>query len=76
MPQLWAGTDAGKAEHHCTAIDTDGKTLLSRRVPNSETELLKLLRLQRLQERTDPADGLPDPGRPAEDRKGAGWRPG
>lgn len=43
MPQLWAGTDAGKAEHHCTAIDTDGKTLLSRRVPNNETELLELL---------------------------------
>lgn len=43
MPQLWAGTDAGKAEHHCTAIDTDGRTLLSRRVPNNETDLLELL---------------------------------
>ncbi|MEY9968499.1 transposase [Streptacidiphilus sp. MAP12-16] len=43
MPELWAGTDAGKAEHHCTTIDTDGKTLLSRRVPNNETELLELL---------------------------------
>ncbi|WP_049649199.1 IS110 family transposase [Kitasatospora sp. MY 5-36] len=43
MPELWAGTDAGKAEHHCTAIDTDGKTVLSRRVPNNEAELLELL---------------------------------
>ncbi|MFJ9444519.1 IS110 family transposase [Kitasatospora sp. NPDC101235] len=43
MPELWAGTDAGKAEHHCTVIDTDGKTVLSRRVPNSEAKLLELL---------------------------------
>jgi transposase len=43
VAELWAGTDAGKAEHHCTAIDTDGKTVLSRRVPNNETELLELL---------------------------------
>ena len=43
MPELWAGTDAGKAEHHCTVIDTDGTKVLSRRVPNSETELLQLL---------------------------------
>ncbi len=34
MPELWAGTDAGKAEHHCTAIDADGTKVLSRRVPN------------------------------------------
>ncbi|MET7354769.1 IS110 family transposase [Streptomyces mirabilis] len=43
MPELWAGTDAGKAEHHCTAIDADGTKVLSRRVPNSEDELLQLL---------------------------------
>ncbi|WP_152628392.1 IS110 family transposase [Streptacidiphilus neutrinimicus] len=43
MPELWAGTDAGKTEHHCTAIDADGKTLLSRRVPNNEAELLQLM---------------------------------
>nr|WP_123980713.1 IS110 family transposase [Streptomyces sp. Ag109_O5-1] len=43
VPELWAGTDAGKAEHHCTAIDTDGRTVFSRRVPNDETELLELL---------------------------------
>lgn len=43
MPELWAGTDAGKAEHHCTVIDADGTKVLSRRVPNSEDELLQLL---------------------------------
>lgn len=43
MPELWAGTDAGKAEHHCTVIDANGTTLLSRRVPNNEAELLELL---------------------------------
>ncbi|MFI6561139.1 transposase [Streptomyces sp. NPDC050534] len=43
MPALWAGTDAGKAEHHCSVIDTEGATMLSRRVPNNEPELLELL---------------------------------
>lgn len=43
MPKLWAGTDAGKAEHHCTVIDADGKRRLSRRVANDEAELLKLI---------------------------------
>lgn len=43
MPELWAGTDAGKAEHHCTVIDAEGTTVLSRRVPNNEDELLQLL---------------------------------
>ncbi|MGW1365513.1 IS110 family transposase, partial [Streptomyces chartreusis] len=43
VPELWAGTDAGKAEHHCTVIDGDGKRKLSRRVGNDETELLKLI---------------------------------
>ncbi|MEE1770972.1 IS110 family transposase, partial [Streptomyces sp. JV185] len=43
MPELWAGTDAGKVEHHCTVIDTDGTKVLSRRVPNNEDELLQLL---------------------------------
>ncbi|GAA4998372.1 IS110 family transposase [Yinghuangia aomiensis] len=44
MPELWAGTDAGKAEHHCTVIDADGRTVLSRRVANDEGALLQLLR--------------------------------
>ncbi|GHI40073.1 IS110 family transposase [Streptomyces violascens] len=43
MPELWAGTDAGKGEHHCTVIDADATVVLSRRVPNSETELLELI---------------------------------
>lgn len=43
MPELWAGTDAGKAEHHCTVINADGAKVLSRRVPNSESELLELI---------------------------------
>jgi len=43
VPELWAGTDAGKAEHHCTVIDKDATVYLTRRVPNNETELLELL---------------------------------
>ncbi|WP_151770151.1 IS110 family transposase [Streptomyces abyssomicinicus] len=43
MPQLWAGVDAGKNEHHCTVIDTEGERRLSRRVVNDETTLLELI---------------------------------
>ncbi|MFJ5032023.1 IS110 family transposase [Streptomyces sp. NPDC088560] len=43
VPELWAGMDAGKAAHHCVVLDTDGKRLLSRRVDNDETALLKLI---------------------------------
>ncbi|MDX2817464.1 IS110 family transposase [Streptomyces sp. PA03-5A] len=43
MPELWAGTDAGKAEHHCPVIDGDGVKVLSRRVSNDEHELLELM---------------------------------
>lgn len=43
VPELWAGTDASKAAHHCTVIDTDGTKVLSRRVPNNEAELLELI---------------------------------
>jgi transposase len=43
VPELWAGTDAGKSEHHCTVIDADGAKVLSRRVPNNEAELLELI---------------------------------
>ncbi len=43
MSELWAGTDAGKAAHHCTVIDTDGTKVLSRRVPNNEPDLLDLI---------------------------------
>ncbi|MFI9273144.1 hypothetical protein ACIGXM_20790 [Kitasatospora sp. NPDC052896] len=24
MRELWAGTDAGKGEHHCTVVDANG----------------------------------------------------
>jgi transposase len=41
--QLWAGVDAGKAEHHCVVLDTDGKRLLSRRVANDEATLGELI---------------------------------
>jgi hypothetical protein len=44
VPELWAGTDTGKAAHHCTVIDSDGAKLLSRPVLNDESELLGLIR--------------------------------
>ncbi|MFZ0905712.1 MAG: IS110 family transposase [Mycobacterium sp.] len=40
---VWAGVDAGKADHHCMVIDGDGQRLLSRRVGNDETALLELI---------------------------------
>lgn len=40
---VWAGLDAGKTEHHCVVIDTDGHRLLSRRVTNDETALNELI---------------------------------
>lgn len=43
MAAIWAGIDAGKAHHHCVAIDESGRRLLSRRVANDEPELLQLL---------------------------------
>lgn len=44
MPQLWAGMDAGKAEHHCVVLSADGTRKLSQRVVNDENALLKLIR--------------------------------
>jgi transposase len=41
--QLWAGIDAGKSEHHCLVIDTDGQRLHSRRVANDEAVLGELI---------------------------------
>jgi transposase len=40
---VWAGVDAGKADHYCVAIDAEGKPLLSRRVANNEAALLELI---------------------------------
>ena len=44
QPILWAGIDAGKAAHHCVAINTDGQRVLSRRVVNDEAALIDLIR--------------------------------
>ncbi|RFA17840.1 IS110 family transposase [Subtercola boreus] len=43
MPQLWAGIDAGKTEHHCIVLNADGAKLLSRRFANREGEILALM---------------------------------
>ena len=40
---VWAGVDAGKADHYCMVIDGDGQQLLSRRVVNDEAALLELI---------------------------------
>ena len=44
QPILWAGIDAGKAAHHCVAINADGQRVLSRRVVNDEAALIDLIR--------------------------------
>jgi hypothetical protein len=44
QPILWAGVDAGKAAHHCVAINADGHRVLSKRVINDESALLDLIR--------------------------------
>jgi transposase len=41
--QLWAGVDAGKSDHHCVIIDTNGKRLFSQGVANDETLLQDLI---------------------------------
>ncbi|WP_385625202.1 IS110 family transposase (plasmid) [Streptomyces sp. P8-A8] len=43
MSRIWAGTDCGKTHHHCLVLDSEGDTLLSRRVVNDEPELLTLI---------------------------------
>lgn len=43
MSRIWAGTDCGKTHHHCLVLDSEGDTLLSRRMANDEPELLKLI---------------------------------
>jgi transposase len=44
QPTLWAGVDAGKAAHHCVAINADGQRVLSRRIVNDEAALTDLIR--------------------------------
>ncbi|WP_136611039.1 IS110 family RNA-guided transposase [Sinomonas albida] len=43
MAELWAGIDAGKTHHHCVLIDQEGARLLSRRLANTEEEILTLI---------------------------------
>jgi hypothetical protein len=42
MSRIWAGTDCGKTHHRCLVLDSEGDTLLSRRVANDKPELLRL----------------------------------
>ena len=43
MDKAWAGVDVGKEFHWAYVANASGKELLSRRVENDETELLKLI---------------------------------
>jgi hypothetical protein len=43
LVHLWAGVDAGKANHHCVVIDADGNRLFSQKIPNDEPALLELI---------------------------------
>ncbi len=43
MPELYAGVDGGKTEHHCHVMTAEGTKMLSRRVGNDEAALLELL---------------------------------
>ncbi|WP_406724030.1 IS110 family transposase [Streptomyces sp. GD-15H] len=43
VPETWAGVDIGKTHHHCVVINAEGARLLSRRIPNDESELLALI---------------------------------
>lgn len=40
---VWVGIDAGKFAHHAVAVDGDGRTLWSVRVPNSQDAVEKLV---------------------------------
>lgn len=41
-PTVFIGLDVGKSEHHCTALNTAGKRLADRRLPNDEAALREL----------------------------------
>jgi transposase len=43
MNKAWAGVDAGKEFHWAHVLDDSGRELLSRRVENDETDILKLI---------------------------------
>ena len=43
LTRLWVGIDAGKAHHWLAAVDETGATILSKKVPNDESEILTAL---------------------------------
>src|SRR4051812_20503419 len=43
VEHAWAGIDAGQSHHHVVVLDRDGTRLLSRRVANTEPELIALI---------------------------------
>src|ERR671911_1254557 len=43
MDKAWVGVDAGKEFHWARVLDDSGRELLSRKVENDETDLLKLI---------------------------------
>ena len=43
MDKAWAGVDAGKEFHWAHVLDNSGRELLSRKVENDETDILKLI---------------------------------
>lgn len=43
MPEIWARGGHRQGHHHCVVINVDGKRLLSRRVQNDESEMLRLI---------------------------------
>ncbi len=40
---LWVGIDVGKGHHWAVAINSAGEAVFSRKIPNDETEILKLI---------------------------------
>ena len=43
LKRAWAGVDIGKHHHHAVVVDGAGERLYSRRVANSEPDLLVLI---------------------------------
>jgi hypothetical protein len=43
MDKAWVGVDAGKEFHWAHVLDDSGRELLSRKIENDETDILKLI---------------------------------
>ena len=41
--EVWIGLDVGKTDHHASALDDDGATLIDRGVANDQTDLERLI---------------------------------